>query len=115
MLMMKRKEQMSFASAGFERYARATRRAEFLIEMDAVVPWERLCTLIAPHYPTGEGGRPPIPLERMLRIYFLQQWFNLSDPAVEESQRFDAGVREDRPGTGAGARRDDGLQVSAFA
>ena len=46
---------------------------------------ERLCALIAPHYPTREGGRPPIPLERMLRIYFLQQWFNLSDPGVEEA------------------------------
>ncbi|GAC1455907.1 MAG: IS5-like element ISPssy family transposase [Vulcanimicrobiaceae bacterium] len=85
MFSMKREEQMSFANAGFERYARATRRAEFLIEMDTVVPWDRLCALIAPHYPTGEGGRPPIPLERMLRIYFLQQWFNLSDPGVEES------------------------------
>jgi len=49
------------------------------------VPWKRLCALIAPHYPTGEGGRPPIPMERMLRIYFLQQWFNLSDPGVEEA------------------------------
>lgn len=78
-------EQMSFASVGFERYARTTKRAAFLTEMDAIVPWSRLCALIAPHYPTGEGGRPPIPLERMLRIYFLQQWFNLSDPAIEEA------------------------------
>jgi IS5 family transposase len=78
-------EQMSFASVGFERYARATKRGAFLSEMDAIVPWQRLCDLIAPHYPTGEGGRPPIPLERMLRIYFLQQWFNLSDPGVEEA------------------------------
>lgn len=76
---------MSFASTGFERYTRTTKRATFLAEMETVVPWERLCALIEPHYPTGEGGRPPIPLERMLRVYFLQQWFNLSDPAVEES------------------------------
>jgi IS5 family transposase len=53
--------------------------------MDAIVPWRRLCALVEPHYPKGELGRPPIPLERMLRIHFLQQWFNLSDPAVEEA------------------------------
>jgi transposase, IS5 family len=82
---MQREEQMTFANAQFERYSRTTKRATFLAEMDAIVPWDRLCALIEPHYPTGEGGRPPIPLERMLRIYFLQQWFNLSDPGVEEA------------------------------
>jgi len=82
---MKREEQLSLANAQFERFAKPTKRAAFLSEMDAIVPWERLCALIAPHYPTGEGGRPPIPLERMLRIYFLQQWFNLSDPGAEEA------------------------------
>ncbi len=82
---MKREEQLSLASAQFERFAKPTKRAAFLSEMDAIVPWERLCALIEPHYPTGEGGRPPIPLERMLRVYFLQQWFNLSDPGVEEA------------------------------
>jgi IS5 family transposase len=51
--------------------------------MDRIVPWERLCAVVARHYPTGEGGRPAIALERMLRIYFLQQWFNLGDPTVE--------------------------------
>jgi IS5 family transposase len=82
---MSNKEQLSFANAGFERYARSTRRSEFLAQMEAVVPWESLCALIRPHYPSGEAGRPPIALERMLRIYFLQQWFNLSDPGVEEA------------------------------
>jgi IS5 family transposase len=82
---MEREEQLTFASTGFERFFRTTKRARFLAEMDAIVPWNRLCALIEPHYPTGEGGRPPIPLERMLRIYFLQQWFNLSDPGVEEA------------------------------
>ena len=53
--------------------------------MDKVVPWSNLCDLIAPHYPKAGNGRPPIGVERMLRLYFLQQWFNLSDPAVEES------------------------------
>jgi len=76
---------MSFASSGFERFARPTKRATFLGEMNAIVPWNRLCAVIEPHYPKGELGRPPIPLDRMLRIYFLQQWFNLSDPGVEEA------------------------------
>jgi len=82
---MKREEQISFASTGFERFSRPTKRAAFLKEMDAIVPWNRLTRLIEPHYPQGDLGRPPIPLERMLRIHFLQQWFNLSDPAVEEA------------------------------
>jgi IS5 family transposase len=73
--------------AGFERHRKTTKRDVFLAEMDKVVPWESLCTLIEPMYPkAGEaGGRPPIGLERMLRMYFLQHWYNLSDPAVEES------------------------------
>jgi len=78
-------EQMSFASVNFDRYAKTTRRAKFLDEMDRILPWSQLCEIIRPHYPTGEGGRPAIDLERMLRIHFLQQWFNLSDPSVEEA------------------------------
>jgi IS5 family transposase len=70
---------------GFERYSKKTRRAEFLEEMEQVVPWGKLCALIEPHYPKAGNGRPPIGVERMLRMYFLQQWFNLSDPAVEEA------------------------------
>jgi IS5 family transposase len=70
---------------GFERYAKKTRRAAFLEEMEQVVPWVELCQLIEPHYPKAGNGRPPVGVERMLRIYFLQQWFNLSDPAVEEA------------------------------
>ena len=70
---------------GFERYTKKTRRAAFLEEMNQVVPWRELCALIEPHYPQAGNGRPPIGGERMLRIYFLQQWFNLSDPAVEEA------------------------------
>ena len=77
--------QLTLATAGFERYAKTTRRAAFLAEMERVVPWQALCELVEPHYPKPGNGRPPIGLERMLRIYFLQQWFNLSDPAVEEA------------------------------
>lgn len=73
--------------AGFERHRKTTKRDVFLAEMDQVVPWAALCALIAPVYPKvgATGGRPPIGLERMLRMYFLQHWYNLSDPAVEES------------------------------
>jgi Transposase domain (DUF772) len=70
---------------GFERYTKKTRRALFLEEMERVVPWRELCALIKPHYPKAGNGRPPVGVERMLRIYFLQQWFNLSDPGVEEA------------------------------
>src|SRR5438094_6657399 len=70
---------------GFEQYTKKTRRAIFLEEMEQVVPWRELCALVAPHYPQPGKGRRPVGVERMLRIYFLQQWFNLSDPAVEEA------------------------------
>src|SRR5919198_6437064 len=70
---------------GFEQYTKKTRRAVFLEEMEQVVPWGELCALIEPHYPKAGKGRPPIGVERLLRIYFVQQWFNLSDPAVEEA------------------------------
>jgi IS5 family transposase len=82
--------------SGFEKYGKTTRRAQFLAQMDQVLPWSTLCALIEPVYPRGgssEGGRPPMPLERMLRIYFLQLWFNLSDPAVEEALYDSAAMR----------------------
>jgi IS5 family transposase len=78
-------KQLSFAATGFERYGKQTRRETFLAEMNGVVPWAELGRLIEPVYPKAGGGRPPVGLERMLRIYFLQQWFNLSDPAAEEA------------------------------
>jgi IS5 family transposase len=62
-----------------------TRRERFLREMDEVIPWARLIALIQPHYPQAGAGRQPHPLERMLRIYFMQNWFNLSDPQAEDS------------------------------
>ena len=78
-------KQMPLTGSRFEKYAKSTRRAQFLAEMERVLPWSELCALVEPVYPKGEGGRPTISLERMLRVYFLQQWFNLSDPAVEEA------------------------------
>src|SRR5438309_11996516 len=79
---------------GVEQYTRKTRRAIFLEEMEQVVPWGELCALVAPHYPQPGKGRRPVGVERMLRIYFLQQWFNLSDPAVEETL-YDSGEEPD--------------------
>src|SRR5207245_5857729 len=79
---------------GFERYTKKTRRAIFLEEMEQVVPWGKLCALIEPHYPKPGNGRRPKELERMLRIYFLQQWFNLADPAVEEALYDSATLRQ---------------------
>lgn len=70
---------------GFEKYAKTTKRSQFLSDMDRIVPWAELCELIAPVYPVAGNGRPPRDLEMMLRIYFLQQWFNLSDPAAEDA------------------------------
>ena len=73
------KEQLTLGT-GFEKYSKTTRREKFLAEMDRIVPWGELCALIAPVYPKAGDGRPPKELEMMLRVYFLQQWFNLSDP-----------------------------------
>jgi len=78
-------KQMTLAGSGFEKYGKTTRRGQFLAEMERVVPWRELCALIEPVYPKAGDGRPPIDLELMLRVYFLQHWFNLSDPAVEEA------------------------------
>lgn len=77
--------QMSFSDVEFGAKRKQTRREKFLSEMDAVIPWARLVRLIEPVYPKGKHGRPPYALETMLRIHFMQQWFGLSDPAMEES------------------------------
>lgn len=71
--------------SAFEKHRRPTRRDTFLATMEQVVPWSALCAVIEPHYPKAERGRPPIGLERMLRMYFLQHWFNLADEACEEA------------------------------
>lgn len=72
------RQQTLAVAAGFEKHAKQTRRAGFLSQMDGVVPWTELVRLIEPHYLKGGRGRPPVGVERMLRIYFLQQWFDLS-------------------------------------
>lgn len=80
-------KQSSLAMTGYFDKGKKTRREQFLAEMDQVIPWSRLYALIEPHYPKAgpAGGRPPLPLERMFRIYCLQQWYNLSDPGAEEA------------------------------
>ncbi|WP_211948158.1 transposase, partial [Cupriavidus yeoncheonensis] len=71
--------------AGFETRRKRTRREEFLETMNAIVPWVDLCAVVEPYYPKRGNGRPPIGLERMLRIHFIQHWFNLADEACEEA------------------------------
>ena len=77
--------QLSLATVNFDKHGKLTRRAGFLAEMDRRVPWRELRAVIEPFYPKAGNGRPPVGLERMLRLHFLQQWFNLSDPAAEEA------------------------------
>ncbi len=78
--------QVSFAQAEYEKKKKRTRREVFLEKMEQVVPWNRLMEVIEPHYPrSGKRGRPPIGLERMLRMYFVQQWYGLADEAVEDA------------------------------
>ena len=62
-----------------------TRKRQFLAQMDALVPWDALAALIGPHWPAGKTGRPPFAITTMLRIHFMQQWFTLSDPAMEDA------------------------------
>jgi IS5 family transposase len=88
-----RQQTLAMAN-GFERYTKNTRRTLFLEEMEQVVPWAELCALVEPVYAKRGNGRPPVGAERMLRIYFLQQSFNLSDPGVEEALYDSAGMRQ---------------------
>jgi transposase, IS5 family len=78
-------KQITFASLAWANKGKVTRRERFLAEMDAVIPWGKLLGLIAPHYPTDGNGRPRRDLELMLRVHFMQIWFSLSDPAMEDS------------------------------
>ena len=78
-------QQTLATQRGFEKYGRKSKREQFLDEMEQIVPWAELQALVEPHYPRGENGRPPVGLSIMLRVYFLQQWFNLSDPGAEEA------------------------------
>jgi len=79
-------KQMTLATGtGFELHARPTRKAEFLAKMETLMPWAEFCALIEPHYPKAGNGRPPVGLERMLRMYWIANWFNLADEACEDA------------------------------
>lgn len=84
---------MAADQSSYEQYRKPTRRDEFLATMQAIVPWSALCEVIEPHYPKAGNGRPPIGLERMLRIHFIQHWFNLADLACEEALYDSASLR----------------------
>ena len=77
--------QPSFAQCEYAQKKKTTRRERFLAEMETIVPWRQLVAVIAPHYPDGKRGRPPVGVERMLRLYFLQQWYGLADEALEDA------------------------------
>ena len=97
-------EQRTFASLAWQTKGKVTRRERFLAEMDVVIPWAQLLALIEPHYPKAGNGRQPLGLEKMLRIYFLQQWFNLSDPQAEDASYAGQSVSSPARAAAGGAR-----------
>ena len=97
-------KQTTLAMTGFEKHGRATRKAEFLARMDALMPWAEFCSLIEVHYPKAGNGRPPVGLERMLRMYCIANWFNLADEACEEAL-YDTSVFRDFCGFDLGRER----------
>jgi len=78
-------KQPSFASLAYDGKKKQTKKEKFLTEMDRIIPWKKLTRLIEPHYPKAGSGRPPMGVQKMLGIYFMQQWFKLSDPAMEDA------------------------------
>jgi len=100
--------QRSFSRAGFAAKKKTTRREKFQSRMEEVIPWSKLQAVIGPHYPQGGRGPPPVGLERMLRVYFLQQWYGLADEAIGVEKR--AGDRglgtEDRLADRTQTRKD---------
>ena len=110
--------QGSFSQAEYAGKKKQTRRDKFLAEMEQVVPWARLVERLRPLYPKGERGRPPIGLERMLRIHFLQQWYGLADGAMEDAlygQPSLARLCRDRSDGGGGSGGDDNSELPPLA
>ena len=106
-------KQMSLSESGFERKTKRTRKREFLDEMNLVVPWTELLSLIAPHAPRAKTGRPPFELVTMLRIHFLQQWFGLSDLAMEEAL-FETALYREFAGLSSVERIPDRVSILRF-
>jgi hypothetical protein len=78
--------RVSFASLAYDSKKKKTRREKFLEEMDHVIPWAELLAVVVKYYPKAGNGRQPMPMDMMLRIYFMQQWYGLSDPAMEDAR-----------------------------
>jgi len=111
-------KQQTFAGLAWQNKGKKTRRERFLAEMDGIMPWRQLLELIEPHYPKAGKGRPPLGLEKMLRIYFLQIWFNLSDPGAEEALYDSESMRRfarNRTFRGHDSGRDDDSELPAPA
>ena len=107
-------KQMSLGNNGLDLSPKRTRKREFLDEMNRVVPWADLKMLIEPHYPKGKTGRPPFGIATMLRLHFMQQWFGLSDQAMEEALH-DTPMYRDFAGLDAGITRlPDGTTILRF-
>jgi IS5 family transposase len=107
-------KQMSLVATGFEKHYRATRKADFLAEMERLMPWAEWCALIEPYYPKAGNGRPPVGLERMLRMYCIANWFNLADDACEEAL-YDIALFRDFCGFDLGNERiADGSTLGLF-
>ena len=83
--MVQTMKQETFADIEYSFRKKKTKREEFLVIMDEIIPWDEWVGVIKPYYPTGKRGRPPMGIEKMLRMYLLQIWFNLSDPATEDA------------------------------
>ena len=77
--------QSSFSDVEYSLRKRKTKREEFLRTMDEIIPWDEWVAYVVPHYPSGKRGRPPLGIEKMLRMYLLQCWFNLSDEGIEDA------------------------------
>src|SRR5438552_16713423 len=112
--------QRTFAGLAWGQQDQVTRREQCLAEMDRVIPWKQLPAVIEPYYPKAGQGRQPLGLEKMLRIYFLQQWFNLSDPQAEDAIYDSESMRRFCPGgtgrqRGAGREYDSALSPPARA
>ncbi|MCE2658543.1 MAG: IS5 family transposase [Rubrivivax sp.] len=104
---------MKQADLGLNLSTKRTRKREFLAQMERVVPWAALVELVAPHAPEGKRGRPPFAVETMLRIHFMQQWFTLSDPAMEEALH-DIALFREFAGLGWDSRLPDESTILRF-
>ncbi|MGC0109965.1 transposase, partial [Ralstonia pseudosolanacearum] len=104
---------MKQSDLGLDLSNRRTRKQVFLDEMERVVPWQAFLALIAPHAPVKATGRKPFPVETMLRIHFLQQWFGLTDVAMEEAL-YDVPLYRQFAGLGGISRLPDRVSILRF-